>query len=541
MYPVTQDYENGIFNVPRQILGRVTFDISPVNIENDIPTVTTTSEFALSNAQSQLIDNIRIQSLYLITWEIGRTILDGRFTFPSDNAVERGQVGWVSAEITLPNTTFDLVPKTTLYPGANVFPSATTSQNITLQYSGSYTSAGVTITFDPLLNEYATKFDILAYNSSNAIVFQQNVVGNTLSQYILQSAITNFNRLEIKIYEWNLANRRARVAEIDPGVVLTYSGNELIRFNTTEEMDPLSSTIVIPEFEFTADNSSGVFDILNPTGIYSYLQLRQRIQAELGLVIDTSRTEWIPVGTYYLSEWKSDPGALTATFTGRSVLDLLDNSTFVQTTPQTSYSLYDLIEDILLAADITQYQIDTGLQSVATNGLSESVGCRQALQLAAMAGRSNVFVTRDNKVSVRIYNPTQTTVKGITFEDMFEEAEIELGKPVYSSQVYYYTSIGTEAGSYTKTEAANAKGEVLTLQNNYFINTVSQAQAVAEWLYAVRNNSKVFTVDYRGNQALELNDRFTVENRYDQTQEVVMIKNELTYEGYLVGRIEGRA
>ena len=82
---------------------------------------------------------------------------------------------------------------------------------------------------------------------------------------------------------------------------------------------------------------------------------------------------------------------------------------------------------------------------------------------------------------------------------------------------------------------------MLTLQNNYFINTVSQAQAVAEWLYAVRNNSKVFTVDYRGNQALELNDRFTVENRYDQTQEVVMIKNELTYEGYLVGRIEGRA
>lgn len=540
MYPVTQDYNNEIFNVPRQILGRVTFDISPVNIENDIPAITTTSDFALAD-KNQLIDNIRTQSLYLITWETGRTILDGRFTFPSDNAVERGQVGWVSDEITIPNTSFDLVPSTTLYPSTNLFPSSTVSQNVTLQFSNSYTSAGITITFDPLLNEYASDFSIFAYNSSNALVFTQNVVGNTLSQYVLQSQIANYNKLEIKIYKWCLANRRARIVEIDPGVVLTYTNTDLIRFNSTEEMDPLSNTIVIPEFQFTANNISGTFDILNPTGIYSYLQLRQRIQAELGLVIDESRTEWVPVGTYYLSEWKSDPGALTATFTGRSLLDLLDNDVFEQLTPQTGYSLYDLIEDILLTANITSYQIDTSLQTVSTNGLIESVSCRQALQYAITAGRANVFVTRDNKVKVQVYNTSQTLVKSITLDDMFEEPEIEAGKPVYSVQVFYYSAIGVETGSYVKTEAGNAKGEVIVLQNNYFINTASQAQAVAEWLYAVRNNNKVFTVDYRGNQALELNDRFIAENRYNQTQEIVMIKNELTYEGYLTGRIEGRA
>lgn len=540
MYPVTQDFENEIFNVPRQILGRVTFDISPVNIENDIPTITTTSDFALAD-KNQLIDNIRTPSLYLITWETGRTILDGRFTFPSDNEVERGQVGWVSAEITIPNSSFDLEPSTTLYPSSSLFPSSTVSQDVTLQFTGSYTSAGITVTFDPLLNEYASDFSIFGYDSGNALIFQQNVIGNTLSQYILQSPITNFNRLVIKIYKWCLPNRRARIVEIDPGVVLTYTDSELIRFSSTEEMDPLSSSIVIPEFQFTVSNLSGTFDILNPTGIYSYLQLRQRINAELGLVIDETRTEWVPVGTYYLSEWKSDPGALTATFTGRSLLDLLDNATFGQLSPQTGYSLYDLIEDILLMASITSYQIDTALQAISTNGLIETVSCRQALQFASIAGRANVFVTRDNKVKVQVYNPSQALVKGITLDEMFEEPQIEAGKPVYSVQVFYYTTIGTEVGSYTKTEAGNAKGEVIVLQNNYFINTISQAQAVAEWLYAVRNNSKVFTVDYRGNQALELNDRLIIENRYNQTQQAVMIKNEMTYEGYLTAKMEGRA
>lgn len=536
MYPVTQDYQNEIFNVPRQITGRVTFDISPVNIENDIPTITTTGDFALGD-KNQLIDNIRVQSLYLITWESGRTILDGRFTFPSDNAIERGQVGWVS-DTTVGVLTY---PSTSLYPSISLYPSPATPIEFSLLYSGSYTSAGVTITFDPLLGEYATSFTVNAYNSSNVLIFTQNVTGNTLSQYILQNPITNFNRIEIKIFSWSVLGRRARVAEIDPGVVLTYTDTDLIRFNSTEEMDPLSSTIVIPEFQFTVNNISGVFDILNPTGIYSYLQLRQRIQAELGLVIDATRTEWVPVGTYYLSEWKSDPGALTATFTGRALMDLLDNANYTQNTVQTGFSLYDLIEEILTLSGITSYEIDTALQAVTTNGLSPTVSCRQALQYAAMAGTANVFVTRDNKLKVQVYNPAQTTVQGISFDEMFEEPEIEAGKPVYSSQVFYYTTLEDPDGSYTKQEIANAKGEVIVLQNNYFINTASRAQAVAEWLYAVRNNNKVFTVDYRGNQALELNDKFTVENRYDQTQQVTMIKNELNYEGYLTGRIEGRA
>lgn len=537
MYSVTQDYKDNIFADARSVTGRVTFDISPVNIESETPTVTTSSEFFISKAATQISDNIRQATYPLITWETNRNKLDGSFSFASDNNTLWEEVGWVSAGICDANKQFStIVP--IAYPPAII--SGEDPETITLQYSTSYTSAGLTITFDPLFGEYATDFTITAYNASNVVVFTQSITNNTLTQYTLINQILNFRKIKIDIEKWSVPYRRARVAEIDAGVVLVYTDEELIKMSLTEEMDPLSSNLVIPEFSFTVDNSNGEFDILNPTGIYQSLQVRQRIQAELGLEL-TTRTEWVPLGVYFLSEWKSDAGSLTATFKGRSKLDLLDTATFEQLTPQTSYTIYMLIQAILNAAGITGYSIDTALQSISTNGLMEKKTCREALQMAAIAGKSRIFITRSDILTIKTVGTTPSAVSSVTFDDMFEEPQIELGKPVLSSTVYYYTSIGAAAGSYIKSDPLITKGETIVLENNTLINSAARAQAVAEWLYDTRNNQKTFTFDYRGNPSLELNDVIASETRYVASQNITLLKNELNYEGFLTAKIEGRA
>lgn len=537
MYLVTQDYKDNIYADARSVTGRVTFDISPGGIENDTPTVTVSSQFFLSKAATQLTDNIRQATYSLVTWEFERTKLDGTFTFAADDDTLWGEVGWVSGEICNANNQF----ATTLTGSLPAhFLAGASNEVVSIEYTNTYTSAGVTITFDPLFGEYATDFSVTAFDPSNNIVFYQSVTGNTAAQYVLTNQIIGFDKITVSISKWSHPYRRARIAEIDAGVVLVYTDEELIRMSLTEEMDPISGTLVIPEFTFTVDNLNGEFDILNPTGIYQSLQLRQRIQSELGLVL-TDRTEWVPLGVYYLSEWKSDAGSLTATFTGRSKLDLLDVATYENTTPIVGHNLYLVIESILQAAGITGYAIDTDLQNIPTTGLVEKMTCREALQMAAIAGQARIWITRNDVLTIEMYNPLSILVDDITLADVFEEPKIELGKPVKSVTVSYYSGIGTVAGSYTETNPDATTGETIKVDNNTLITTATLAEEVALWIYVSRDNQKVFTVDYRGNPALELNDTTTIETRYVAQQATTILKVDMTYEGFLTSQIKAKA
>ena len=537
MYLVTQDYKDAIYADARSVTGRVTFDISPGGIENDTPTVTASSQFFISKAATQLTDNIRQATYSLVTWEFERTKLDGTFTFAADDDSLWGEVGWVSGEICNANNQF----ATTLTGSlpAN-FLAGASNEVVSLEYTNTYTSAGVTVTFDPLFGEYATDFSVTAFDPSNNIVFYQNVTGNTNTQFVIMDQIVGFDKLTVSISKWSHPYRRARISEVDAGVVLVYTDDELIRMNMTEEMDIISGTLVIPEFEFTVNNIDGEFDILNPSGIYQSLQLRQRIQAELGLVL-TDRTEWVPLGVYYLSEWKSDTGSLTATFTGRSKIDLLDVASYENTTPIVGHNLYLVIEDILLAAGITGYIIDTDLQSIPTTGLVEKMTCREALQMAAIAGQARIWVTRNDVLMVEVVNPLTVVVDDITLDDVFEEPKIELGKPVKTVQVFYYSTIGTADGSYTETNPDATTGETIVLQNNTLITSATEAENVAIWIFGSRDNQKIFTIDYRGNPALELNDTTFIETRYVAQQPTILTKIDVTYEGYLTSQIKGKA
>lgn len=520
MYNVTQDFIDNIYANSRSVVGRVTFDISPVNIEAETPTITTTSEFAISLASTQLTDNVRQQTYKMATWETDRVLLDGSFTFPADTSSGWGEVGWTSNTICNSSNTF------------------TTPQVATLEYISTYTSAGLTITFDPLAGEYATEFSITVYDASNGVIYTSSVTGNTLTQYVIQQAFNNFKKISVSISKWSGANRRARVVEIDPGVILVYDDQKLIRMSLTEQMDTISSTLAIPEFDFTVSNQDGEFDILNPSGIYSSLQARQKIMAELGLELDRG-TEWVPLGVFYLSEWRSDTGSTTTTFYGRSKIDLLDLATYGQTTAQTSYDLADMAEDVLDAAGVIGYSVDAALSSTATNGLITSTSCRNALQQVAIAGRSTVRVTRDDTLKLETTR-SATSVDSIDYNSIFEEPQIQQFKQVSEVDVTYFTNLTTTGGILTVTDSTVQNGEVIKVENITIINNSTTAAAVANWLKARRNERNLFAFNYRGNPALELNDVIAVENAYTTNQNIVITKHELTYEGFLRGRIEGR-
>lgn len=517
MYPTSALYDSAVYATARTVAGKVTFAIIDTTAIGDISSITVTTQAAISN-KDQVANGVRDTSFNLATWETDRFILDGSFSFPDSTIANNGEVGYISNELSNSSRLYSVNP------------------TITILFTGNHSSAGISVEFDEVNQEYAEDFVIRTYNASNVLIDTVTVTGNTLANYTYIGNLNAYRKVEVEIQKWSKADRRARVLEIDFGVIQVYTDDSLIRMSLIEDLDLISGTLPSPEFKFTVDNSAKLFNILNPTGFYAYLQERQPITAQLGVDIGGGFFEWVPLGEFLLLEWVSDEGTLTASFTARTNLDLMANFDYEQLTTN-SQSLYDLAEDLFTAASITNYSIDTALQSITTNSMAKKTTCKNALQMVAIAGEANIYVTRGNVITIKQLS-LGTADDRIDFDNTYTEPEITLDPIVKQVDVTHWSDLSTSAIS-TVTSSATA-GDVLKLENNTFINNGTRATAVANWILAQKGNRAGYKINWRGNPAQELGDVIDIENSYTADKKGYITKNDIRYEGYLSSVTEAK-
>jgi hypothetical protein len=510
MYPTSPTYDSAVYATARSVTGKVAFAIVDTTAAGDVSSITVTTQAAISNKDQSANGNLD-PTYNLATWEVDRFRLDGSFSFPDSTLANNGEVGYISDAF------------------CNLSRVWTANPTITVQFTGDHSSAGISVVFDEVNNEYAEDFTITIYDSSNTIIETLTVTANTDSIYSHIENFSNYRKVELEIQKWNVADRRARVLEIAFGVVQVYTDESLIRMSLIEDMDLITGTLPSPEFKFTVDNSSKLFNILNPTGFYFFLQQRQPILAKLGVDIGGGFSYSVPLGNFQLVEWVSDEGTLTASFTARTNLDTMANFDYEQLTTN-SQSLYDLAEDLFTTCGITNYSIDTALQSITTNSMAKKTTCRNALQMVAIAGEANIFVTRNNTITIKQLT-LGTSNDRINFDNAYKEPEIKLDPIVKQVDVTHWSNLSTSAIS-SVTSSATA-GDVLKIENNTFINNGTRATAVANWILSQKNNRAEYRINWRGNPAQELADVIDIENAYTTDKKGYIIKNDIRYEGYL--------
>lgn len=519
MYPVSQKYKDGIYATERMNKGRVTFDLSDVSAAGDVSSIVATSESTLSN-KSQLSNNIRSASYRLATNEQDRVKLNGSFSFADDVIANNGELGWVSDLICDSNGTF------------------TTPPSVTINFNGNHSSIGLTVTFDDVNGEYATDFVMTAYDASDNLIASYPYTNNTLTQVAAYGQLTNYRKVVLTISKWSVPNRRARVSEVSFGIVKVYTGETgLVSMGLTEEMDLTSSNIPSPEFKFTVDNSSREFNILNPVGFYKSLQQKQQVIGEIGLTTSDGLIEWIPVGNYLLSEWQSDEGSLTATFFARTLLDQMANFTYSNTVPTTT-SLGSFAQAIFAICGVTNYNIDPALFTINTTQLiGQGTDCKKVLQMIAMAGCANVYVTRDNVITIKVLPAPTVDVDTVSMNDQYSEPKIILDNVTAKVDVTYWTDLNTSGISSVNN---GLTGDVYKLEGNTLINSAARATAVANWILAQKNYRATYTINWRGNQAHEQGDVIGIGNSYGQDMNAYITKTELKYEGYVQATTEAK-
>ncbi|MFD1953742.1 hypothetical protein ACFSL6_17660 [Paenibacillus thailandensis] len=466
-----------------------------------------------------MIDKNRNATYNLATLEQDRFRLDGSFSFPDDTVANNGEVGFISSSLCDVNGVFSSPP------------------TITIDFVGTHSSAGLTVTFDSINEEYATDFNASVYDAAGGVLLSQNVTGNTSSRCIIQQQIVGYKKVVITIQKWSAGNRRARVLEVDFGIVQSYTDSQLISMNLIEEMDMTSGQLPSPEFRFVVDNSSRAFNILNPTGFYKFLQQRQEVIPEMGVEVNGGRIEYVPLGKYLLWEWTSEEGSLTASFMARTNLDLMANYEYEQLTPS-SKTLYQLAVQVFAICGITNYSIDPVLQNITTNSLAQKTDCRTLLQMIALAGMANIFVTRSNIIMLKRVS-LGSPVDEVTFDNTYSEPKIELDKVVKQVDVNYWPDLNTSAVQSVSAAGVDL-GDTLRLENNTLINTAAVAASVANWLLTQKSYRAKYTINWRGNPAQELADVIGIENTYVANMTAMIVKTSLTYQGYLSAQTEAK-
>lgn len=514
MVNVSDAFKLAIKGDSREIKGLIEFEILDTDANSDA-TATVTGENGFSK-KVQLFNQNRLMSGKYATFETNYWKLDGSFVLPPKSSESGYEVGWWSDALSGVGGTFSA------------------SQVVTVDFTIDHSSIGITITFDTQTGEYAKDFVIDVYDSSAVLLDSVTVTNNTLSTYIWENNLTDFRQVEITITKWCAADRRARITEIDFGIIKQYTDSDIININVLEELDTTSNETTANEIKFTLDNQSKDFNILNPTGIYPYLQRKQKIKPYLGVVVTDSLTEYVQMGVFYLSEWKSDEGTLTATFTARDLIDVISDDKFPETS-YTSKSLTYILEDILDDAGITEYNIDSALDSITVTGTLPESTHREAIQTVALAGMAVAYCDRDGILQVKQLT-TPAAVDTIDYDNVYNAPQITLDKLINTINVVY------SASTYTLVDPDKPSDEqtLSVTVDNPLIGTLSHAEDVADWLLAEYKKRFLYEINWRMDASLELSDIVTVEDDFSEDKTARITKNEFQYNGYLSGKTNGR-
>jgi hypothetical protein len=214
-------------------------------------------------------------------------------------------------------------------PGFVSVAAASASSNFQIEFDEVRTSVtpGLTITWSSEYDEYPVNFFIQAFNG-DALVSYAYVTNNTSNVSYVDKDFTGYTKLKIMPTTWSMPNHRARIDQVYFGHLLVFDKSNILSYTHEQTGDPLGGELSKNAIEFDIDNVDGRWDLLNPDSITRYLSEQQSLTVRYGYKIG-SNVEWIPAGTFYLSEWKLSDDGMKISFSARDIIGFMMNTQYV--------------------------------------------------------------------------------------------------------------------------------------------------------------------------------------------------------------------
>ena len=305
---------------------------------------------------------------------------------------------------------------------------------------------------------------------------------------------------------------------------LVFTKKDLLSFTHEQTGSIVSGELPKNHIEFSLDNSDGKWNPSYPKGMYRYLSERLKITLRYGFDLD-GVVEWIPGGTFYLSEWYVPSNGLEASFKARDQLEFLLDATY---NGELTGTLYDITKTAFGSHDGESYSYMIGLDEKLKNYTVANIertgdeSAAEIIQKCANAAGCVMYQRHDGAFMVDNLEYINCGYK-VTNNISYSYPEIEYSRPLKQVAVTY--GGGTKA-----TFNYGSTGEVQTLDNN-FISTAKQAMDVAKWIADALKTRMTISGEFRGDPRLELFDVITVESKYGTITDVVLTEIKYTFTG----------
>lgn len=452
----------------------------------------------------QTHNNITQNSMKLATLETDLWKLDGSYSLP--NMVDNLETGYFSSTLSDENGSCNV--------------------EITFSFNEPQSSDGFTIIFDTKAQEVAKEFTVTTYAGQNIKGSYTISDNEEVVAYVpLQSA--GYDKVIVTFTKTAKPFRRIRLTEFIFGHIQQFTGEKIKDMRVIYESGVYMENMPASMLQFTIDNSDRAYNVLNPTGIYKFLQEGQGINASISI-----NGESVNMGRFYFQEAAANDDALTATVTAYDLLLRLDNTT-CNIGRSGTWTVAEAVAAVV-ADSGTEIQINIPEEiggRVIGRGIPQKTSHREALRLIAQAGRTVLYFNRVGQLKAKDYNWAEPvdTITGRNMRAWGEAKDTGLinkiimdAKTEYSTAEIIYTATDQQLGEPL---------QVLEIQNPL------ANQETTNWILSCCKHRNEYNVPVQANPARDIGDCISIANVYGYADNAVVTKQETVYDGAVIDTI----
>lgn len=333
---------------------------------------------------------------YDIPFALNSMILDGEGEFLPENGL--AEIGFMSKQLSDENGDF--------------------SEPIIFELSSSetFTSPGLTIIFDEQKGIYSSHINIKWYNGD--LLLDEADFYPDSANYFCNKKVEFYNKIIITFYSLSLPANRLIVNQIEYGIKVEFSGNELRTAKCIQEIDPISTSVPINIFDFKVDSKKNIE--------FSF-QAKQ------------------PINLIFDGETKAVTFVKNAKRKSKTIWDIksedyigLMDSIYFNGGIYVNKNAVELLDEIFTVAKVP-YNIVGEFNDISLNGYIPYTTCRNALMQVIFA--MGVVADTSNSDAVNIFSlsqdvsqeiPKRRIMVGQSFADEARVTAVELVSHVYS-------------------------------------------------------------------------------------------------------------
>lgn len=464
----------------------------------------------------QTHDYIELTTDKYTTLEHNMWVLDGSMRLYPDD-VSNLQTGWMSETIS---------DDTGAYP---------TGVQLTFDFSESQDSYGLTFVFDQRIPEdIPAEIKVTFYSKAGVELYTKRDMPSKAYHW-MDAPVQQYSKVRIDFLKSKIPGRRVRIAEVIFGIVTNYSRDSIVSATDSQSIDLLSESLPSATVTIKIDNQDKLYNLINPHGVYEYLQDGQYINYWMSI-----NGIKINMGVRYFYAAESDDGGLTATITFNDRMIFLDDITYNGGSTGT-WTLNEAISSILTVAGIKSaplFDDDLGT-AIIRKCIPQNTTCREAIRMCAQAAMCACYVDRNNRL--HFFKPTLKEIADdqLTRDRLVAEPVVVIGDRYNAVTIKRQDGYieNSEEESFTKSTAKENEMTVTKEISNPLINDM---QAWCDWAlsWALRRTS--FEIDYRGNPALEIGDTVQVYDAFGVNGTALVESHELEFDGGLDGAMKAR-